>query len=178
MGAWEFHQVSHGGWKVEFSMGQEQGGTVEVALTGGAALLQHKGDWGQVPLHLWWHRTGIQDAQPQILYFKPLANSLESMKHSKTSVWLRQPYPTTELSCVTKTSQCHCRDCRSTFWFCSSWDFRCQHLLVSAKEIQATLLIKTLEPRAQFKSQLHILSGQYLPAKWSEEARGELTTDY
>lgn len=96
----------------------------------------------------------------------------------KTPAWLSQPYPTTELSCVTKTSQCHCRDCRSTFWFCSSWEFGCQHLLVSAKEIQASLLIKTLKTWAQFESQLHILSGQYMPAKGSEESRGEWTTDY
>lgn len=45
---------------------------------------QPKGDWGQVPHHLWWHGTGVQDSQPQILYFKPLANPLESMKQSRS----------------------------------------------------------------------------------------------
>lgn len=54
------------------------------ALTGGAAPLQPKGDWGQVPYHLWWHGTGVQDSQPQILYFKPLANALKSMKGSRS----------------------------------------------------------------------------------------------
>jgi len=77
-GAWEFQQVSHGGWKEEFSMGQELEEKSKVALCGlteGAALLQCKGDWRRVLLHLWWHEAGTKRCTNPNLYFRPLANS-------------------------------------------------------------------------------------------------------
>lgn len=44
-----------------------------------------------------------------------------SLKLKLQCGWV-SPTPTTEFSCVPKTRQCHCRDCRSTFWFCSRWE--------------------------------------------------------
>lgn len=54
MWAGRFQQVSHGGLKEEFSIGQEQGGKAKAALCGltEAALLKCKGDWRRVVLHL------------------------------------------------------------------------------------------------------------------------------